>query len=873
MTLLAYKKKRTFSKTPEPRGGKAVSGSLRFVVQKHDASHLHYDFRLEIGGVLKSWAVPKGPSTDPSVKRLAMMVEDHPYNYKDFEGLIPKGQYGGGTVIIWDEGNYEAVGGDFEDSKSMEKCFLQQLRKGKIHFILHGRKLHGEFALVKSSRMGQNAWLLMKVKDKFANKSDITKKEKSVVSGKSLKQIEKTSTNIFEGHEAKSTDKVSNITFKTKDRFPTLLSPMLATLVEEPFDRRGWSYEIKWDGYRCMAFLNKQKVALRSRNNKSFNEKFYPLYDALKELSLNAIIDGEVVVIDEKGKSNFGNLQNWRSEADGELRFYVFDLVWCDGQSMLKLPWVERRQKLEDWLPVHPLIQISKSFMTSGVTFFKEAKKMGLEGIMAKKMDSLYVPGARSREWLKIKIAKRNEVVIGGYTTNAGTNKVFSSLLVGVYNKGHLTYTGKIGTGFTEQEQKLLLKQFQPFKVKKSPFAQEPDINNPSRFRPNPPIARAAWLKPVLVCEVAYTEITADGLMRHPAFQGMRIDKKAKDVRAEIAKNVRHIGNAENSLGKKKYMRKSSGNSRKTLLNPVDETQERSIEKHTLKFSHLSKIYWPVEKILKRDLLNYYYQVAPIILPYLKDRPQSLNRHPNGIKGKAFYQKDVSGKVPDWIETFPYHSVGDNRDKKFMVCTNEASLLYMVSLGCIEINPWSSRIQSPNNPDWCVIDLDPDNNRFDQVIETARVTHQILEDCGVSSCCKTSGSTGLHIYIPLGAKYTYDQSKEFARLIVTLVNQKLPKITSIERATKNREGKIYLDFLQNRPQATLAAPYSVRPKPGATVSMPLHWEEVKKGLSMKDFTIKNAMERINEQGDIFKRVLGKGIPMQKVLKVIAQQIS
>jgi bifunctional non-homologous end joining protein LigD len=301
-------------------------------------------------------------------------------------------------------------------------------------------------------------------------------------------------------------------------------------------------------------------------------------------------------------------------------------------------------------------------------------------------------------------------------------------------------------------------------------------------------------------------------------------------------------------------------------LNPSEETQERTINGHSLKFTNLSKLYWPKEKYSKRDMLNYYYQVAPYMVPYLKDRPQSLNRFPNGINGKSFYQKDVKGKVPDWIETFPYRSEEENRDKEFMVCTNEAGLLYMASLGCIEMNPWSSRVQKPDHPDWCIIDLDPDKNPFTQVVETALVTKQVLDSLKVPAYCKTSGSTGLHIYIPLAAKYTYEISKEFGRIIATLVNQELPSFTSIERPTKLRKGKIYIDFLQNRPQATLAAAYSVRPKPGATVSMPLHWEEVKKGLKISDFTIKNAVPRIKEQGDIFKPVLGKGVNLEKLMK-------
>jgi bifunctional non-homologous end joining protein LigD len=412
-----------------------------------------------------------------------------------------------------------------------------------------------------------------------------------------------------------------------------------------------------------------------------------------------------------------------------------------------------------------------------------------------------------------------------------------------------------------------MMKAFKPLIRKTNPFKTEPDVNKPSRFRPNPPRATVTWLKPELVCEVSYTAITSDGVMRHPSFEGMREDKKATDVRSEnVIATETAIEKGVSVFHKHKMITPLKKASRKTLLNLTDETQVRSINKHELKFTNLSKIFWPKEKITKRDIINYYYQVAPYMLPYMKDRPQSLNRHPNGINGESFYQKDVTGKVPDWINTFPYHSEADDRDKNFMVCTDEASLLYIASLGCIEMNPWSSRIHSPDNPDWCIIDLDPDKHNFDKVVEAALATKDVLDSAGIPSYPKTSGSTGMHVYIPLGAKYTYEESKEFARIIVKLVHAQIPSFTSIERVVKQRRGKLYLDFLQNRPQATLAAPYSVRPKPGATVSAPLLWEEVKPGLQMKDFNIHNIMERLQSVGDLFKPVLGKGINMNTALK-------
>ncbi|MCW3119400.1 MAG: ATP-dependent ligase clustered with Ku protein LigD [Chitinophagaceae bacterium] len=874
MSLVTYRKKRIFSNTPEPMGGSADQEALRFVIQKHDASHLHYDFRLELDGVLKSWAVPKGPSTDPEIKRLAMMVEDHPYDYRNFEGIIPKGQYGGGTVIVWDEGTYTPAEGKSGNKKEMERNLLRQLAGGKLIFTLSGNKLKGNYALVKSSYQGENSWLLMKMKDKYAKKTDITKKDKSVMSGKSIKQMEKEPEKIYgktrdtgkrtPGVKTKPVKKIPENPTGKKQKFPAFIEPMLATLIDKPFDEDGWLYEIKWDGYRTLAYLHAGKTELKSRNNKVFDDKFYPIHDALKKLDLDAVLDGEIIVADQEGISNFGNLQNWRSEADGDLIFYVFDILWLNGYSLLGLPLTERRNKLTGTLPDNDLIKVSETFDSTASEFFEAAEKMKLEGIVAKKADSLYSPGVRSREWLKIKTSLRHEVVIGGYTNNEGSNKLFSALLVGVNKNGKLTYSGKIGTGFSDRQQKVMIKKFKPLIRKQNPFEKEPDINKPSRFRPHPPKATVTWLKPEIVCEVSYTEVTSDGVMRHPSFEGLRIDKEAAQVKEEKAVEVKSTKHKSNSvLHKKQLLTKAGKGERKTLLNPSEVQQERKINGHILKFTNLNKLYWPKEKISKRDMLNYYFQVAPYMLPYLKDRPQSLNRHPNGINGMSFYQKDVTGKVPEWIKTFPYRTEGVK--KNFMVCTREEDILYMASLGCIEINPWSSRIDSPENPDWCIIDLDPDKNKFDQVIETANVTRQILESAGVTGYCKTSGSTGLHIYIPLGAKYTYESSKEFGRLIAALVNEQLPSFTSIERATSNRKGRIYIDFLQNRPQATLAAPYSLRPKPGATVSMPLAWDEVKKGLTMQDFTIHNAVARIREQGDLFKPVLGKGIDIKKAI--------
>lgn len=905
MGLDKYAKKRDFTKTAEPKSGKSTDkDKLIFVIQKHDASRLHYDFRLEMEGVLKSWAVPKGPSLDPKTKRLAMMVEDHPFDYSTFEGIIPKGEYGGGTVIVWDQGWYEPIE-TIKGKKAQEKHLLAQLKDGSVKVKLHGEKLKGEFALVRTNGMGENSWLLIKHDDDYAAKKDVTKLDTSVLSGKTIVEMEKSASAVWtdkgeqkiEAKQPKPSKKSTKKSSVEKDAevgdasakldsakilksapkgaMPKAIKPMLATLVDEPFDNEEWQYEVKWDGYRALASLNKGKVELLSRNNKSFNDRFYPIYKLLQNWSINAVIDGELLVLNEKGISNFGTLQNWRSEADGELVFYVFDILWYEGKNLTGLTLVERQAILNEVLPTDDdRIRISKVFDTSGIDFFDAAGRIGLEGIMAKRKSSTYLVNKRSKDWLKIKVSKRQEVIIAGFTRNEDTSKLFSSLILAVWENEQLTYVGKVGTGFSDADQKKMMAQFEPYIVNKSPFTVAPDVNKLSRFQHKQLNAKATWMKPELVCEVAFTEVTDDGVFRHPSFQGMRNDKDAKEVVREKAADTEEIvaPTKEKSDGKKgtsknidtELVRPPKETVPKTLLNPKEQTQVRKVKGKELKFNNLAKLYWPEDGVSKRDMFNYYYAMADFILPYLKDRPLSLNRFPGGIHGKSFYQKDVKGKAPDWAKTFPY-STSDGEAKEYLVGDDIATLLWTNTLGCIEVNPWFSRVQSPDHPDYCVIDLDPDKHHFDKVIEAANVVKEVLDAIDVPCYAKTSGSTGIHIYIPLGGKYDYDQSQLFAKIIVTIVNKQIPSFTSLERMIAARKGKMYLDFLQNRPGATIAGPYSLRPKPNATVSMPLDWEELKPGLKMTDFTIFNAFERVQEKGDIFKGVLGKGIDLEEAI--------
>ena len=670
-----------------------------------------------------------------------------------------------------------------------------------------------------------------------------------------------------------------------KTAMPSGIKPMKATLVDEPFDEPGWLYEIKWDGYRAISYLEKGETGIYSRNNLEFTQ-FTSISESLDSLNLNAILDGEIVALKGDGSADFGALQNWKNTQRAKLHYYLFDILWLEGYSLLSLTLSQRRQVLEAILPKeHESLKLSQAYLTSGIDFFDAAKRMKLEGIIAKRADSFYSSDSRSREWLKIKAKRRQEVVIGGYTRNEGTEKYFSALALGVYDaKGKLKYIGKVGTGFNQTTQKELMAEFDKLATKTCPFETTPDVDEPSQFRPQRLGAKPTWLKPKLICEIEFAELTSDGKVRQASFKGLRKDKDPKEVILELEADTQTLVqevkleqklSEENSETPAKATKPAKGKSLKTtkpLLEGSSQIQEKKIDGNILKFTNLDKLYWPEDKVTKRDMFNYYNAVAPFMIPYLLDRPMSLNRFPGGIHGESFYQKNVKETAPSWARTMP-HTNEKGEEKSYLLGSDRATLLWMASLGCIEMNPWFSRAASPDNPDYCVIDLDPDKNTFEQVIKAAQVTKDVLDSIGVPGFAKTSGSTGIHIYIPLGAKYTYEQSQLFANLIVRQVHRELPKFTTLERSISKRGGKMYLDFLQNRPGATIAGVYSLRPKPGATVSMPLLWEEVKPGLKMRDFTIFNAIDRLRETGDLFTGVLGKGIDMQKVLASAQENFS
>jgi bifunctional non-homologous end joining protein LigD len=846
MGLEEYNQKRNFNETAEPEGKKSRKNKkTQFVVQRHAASRLHYDFRLEVDGVLKSWAVPKGPSLNPEDKRLAMMVEDHPFAYRSFEGTIPKGNYGAGEVEIWDKGHYEPL--NKAKGKSADKLMQQEIEEGSVKVVLYGEKLHGEFALVKIKNGDQdNAWLLIKHKDEHA----VTKKYDAE---KNTDPDSKVTAYLESKKKSKSKGKGKVITISSKPsaaakerKLPETIIPMLCKVSEKPFDSDEWAFEIKWDGYRAIADLRKEQAQLYSRNGLDFSRKFPKIFNALKLQSYEMVLDGEIVAYDSNGKPSFNRIQNLEEDDQQAVVFQVFDLLWLNGHSTQGLTYLQRKELLGEALVANEVLQYHDFVLEKGKAFFKEAQSLGLEGIIAKKTDSYYASNVRSSEWLKIKIQQTEDALICGFTEAKGSRNKFGALVLGKYLDDELVFCGHVGTGFKEKDLNALHSKMLPLVRKTSPFQKIPKTNG-----------KTTWIKPELVAEIKFTELTKDLIYRHPVFLHLREDKDSKAV--YFSPEEKSTTNKTTTLMKTVTSRNSSNKKRDI---------SKKIGAQELKLTNQDKIYFPELEITKSMIIDYYQSMATYILPHLKNRPQSLNRFPNGIDGMSFYQKDAADETPNWIPTQEVYSESTDKYIDYMVCNDKATMAYLNNLGCIEFNPWTSKISNLDKPSYLVLDLDPsDNNSFEDVIDVAQAVKLILEQGKIEGYPKTSGSTGIHVFIPMNAKYTFDQVKDFGHVLMQMVQMKLPKLTTLERSLQKRDkSKIYLDYLQNRHGQTLASVYSLRPKKEATVSMPLTWDEVQSGLTPTDFTIFNALDRVKEKGDLFKPVLGKGVDILKAIK-------
>ncbi len=791
--LVLYNKKRKFDNTPEPPGKIEKSSQLRFVIQKHDASHLHYDFRLELQGVLKSWAVPKGVPETGGEKRLAVHVEDHPVSYINFKGIIPKGNYGAGTVEIFDKGKYIPV--DDKEEPISENAAAKNIDAGELKLIIKGKKITGSYVLVRLKKDEKN-WLL-------------------------IKHTEKKKTAAVPGNK-------TPFRYRTPIKVKDFITPMLAHTGDAPFDDKEWVYEIKWDGYRAIAVKHKE-VQLYSRNGNSYEERFPSVFAALHQLKHACVLDGEIVWLNENGTANFQALQNFDGSTAGNIIYQVFDLLSLDNQPTTSLTLLQRKELLKKLLGKNKLLHYSEHIQGDGIAFFDKVKAAGLEGIMAKDGNSEYHIGVRTKSWMKLKNIQTADVTVMGYTAPKGSRKNFGSLILGIKKKSGWQFCGHVGTGFNQAMLEKLFNMAAPLPVQVSPFKGKVPVND-----------IPVWVKPIITIEISFTEQTKEGIFRHPAFIKLRDDKMNSGA-----------------IAPKKIKEKTASEDTVTA------------GKISVPVSNYNKVYWPDEGYTKGEVIEFYKTMATYILPHLKDRPLSLKRNPNGIADKGFYHKDAGENTPDYVKVFPYKN--EEKTIDYIVCNNAPTLLYLANLGCIEMNPWNNRYNKTDRPDWLAIDLDPGkDNTFKQVVETAQVAKAFIDKAKLSAWCKTSGASGLHIYIPLNAQYDYDVVRQFGEFFMMQVQEQLPGSTTIERTISKRGKRIYLDFLQNRRGQTLASVYSIRPVPGATVSTPIEWKELKTTLHPSDFTIKNAFKRTEKKGDLFKPVLTEKNNLIKALKLLSE---
>jgi len=890
-SLAEYQRKRDFSKTPEPKGSPEPQGQNRFVVQKHWATRLHYDFRLEMDGVLVSWAIPKGPTLNPAEKRLAAHVEDHPVSYYDFEGTIPKGEYGGGTVMIWDWGTFE-----LEESTPAES-----LKRGEVKFRLKGVRLCGRYALVRTR--SEKDWLLIKKKDECADPNfNIETLTTSVKTGRTKEEIEQGKDAVWSSRREEGQGGLINLANAEKGPMPKSLDPMKAQLLERPFDDDRWLFEVKWDGIRLVSFIDDGKVTLQTRAGRVVDAE-YPQLEAISRLvnARQAVVDGEVVVLDEEGRPSFQLLQN-RGKDDHPMQYVVFDIVYVDGQRLFKVPLEDRKRLLRDIVRDSGVLKYSDHVLGQGTAFFKAAQQKQLEGIVAKLRDSPYQPGVRSSAWQKIKARLQQEVVIGGFTEPRASRKYFGALLVGVYEEGKLVYTGHIGGGFDEKTLAQLYKLMKPLIVKQPPFSGTPPRGN----------EKPTWVKPVLIAEVRFAEWTRDGVMRQPVFLGLRDDIDPREVRRELPqakpttpaarprartsttrrkapptvalKAVRAPARPSARTTTAPATTKRASSAAATADTPLSRAAARiakqlktdirgatsaelealdaiakegnwEIGGRTVHLTNLDKLLFPEDRYTKRDLIRYYVQVAPVMIPHYKDRPLSMNPHPDGIHGKSYWVKDKPGYAPEWIPTFRYQ---DQKSLKDWILIEEvATLAWLANHAVIDMHPWYSRVDKPEYPDWSVVDLDPaEGATFKDVVAVAKVVKTALDHLKLSALLKTTGQSGLHIYIPIERRYTLDESRGFVATLAHMIAELMPdKVTEVWEV-KRRTGKIRIDYTQNVMNKTLAGPYSVRPALRAPVSTPLAWKELDDPRLRADkWTIQTLGDRLLEVGDLFHDAL------------------
>ena len=855
--LTAYREKRDPERTPEPFGGRPPAGGRLFVVQKHAARRLHYDLRLEMDGVLKSWAVPKGPSAHAEEKRLAVHVEDHPIEYGNFEGVIPPGNYGAGSVIVWDRGWYRSA--KPEDP-------LAQLARGKLEVEIFGHKMRGRWTLARMSGKDKE-WLLLKKADGAAvppDAAELTERyPQSVLSGLTVEEMANAS-----GRLATARARLDALGAPRGEVTARRQPFTLATLAERPFSDPAWLFEIKYDGVRVLASRRGDRVELYGRSGQDTTSRYPEVVRALRALSIDRfVIDGEIVALDDAGRPSFQRLQPRmaltdpreveRAAAQRPAIGVFFDCLMLDDRDLRKLPLVDRKECLRLLVPALGAVRYGDHVAEAGEAFFELASEQRLEGIVAKKARSLY-SGSRTRDWIKIKCQRRQEFVIGGYTDPQGSRGHFGALHLGVYDgpvsAPRLVYVSKVGTGFDDTGLKAILDKLRPLARATPPF----DAGTLPTGRGH------HWVEPRLVAEVRFTDWTEEGGLRHPTFIGLRDDKKPLECRREEALEELPLTLPSPQRGEGE----EEGVSPSPPRGGEGRVRGNEQEEPRLKPTNVKKIFWPAEGYTKGDLIAYYERVAPLMLPYLRDRPLVLTRFPDGITGKSFYQKDAPDFAPGWVRTERIYSRDTERDIAYLVVDDVEMLRYVANSGAIPIHLWASRVPSLERPDWLVLDLDPKGAPFTDVVRVALALRRILERLELPSYVKTSGATGLHILLPLGARYTYEQCRTFARLLAVMGVEAEPDISTVARPLRARGGKVYIDFGQNGHGQTIVAPYSLRPLPGAPASCPLAWREVTPRLDPARFTLKTLPARFDKMADPLTPVLGDGIDMAAALERI-----
>jgi bifunctional non-homologous end joining protein LigD len=886
--LAEYRRKRDFTLTGEPSGEKASVparlGRLRFVIQKHAASHLHFDLRLELDGVMKSWAVPKGPSLDPSVKRLAMQVEDHPIDYNTFEGTIPKGEYGGGTVMLWDRGTYSSDAATSPDDE--EEAIRDGLKRGDLKITFHGQRLHGSFALIRmkfardSSSSSKPQWLLIKHRDEFAAEEDVVADNMtSVDSGRTMEEIASGKSRVWNSNRApkakpatKAKKLASNATPATRVASEPLLEPMYASVGTE-IPGEGWTFEPKYDGVRVLAFATSSEVKLMTRNGKDKAEQFPEIVASLKKLAAQTrhslVLDGEIVALHDGEPARFQELQGRMHVKESLLiasrssaspaALILFDILVDGDEVLIREPWSERRTRLLKRVSkrVDTQLRLTESVEGDGKKMLEKARREGWEGIIAKRVDSRYEPGNRSRAWLKLKIEFRQEFVVGGYTEPRNSREHIGALLLGYFDKDRFIYVGHTGGGFTRKGLEEMYLRLKPLERKTSPFEETPKTNE-----------KAHWVKPDIVVEVKFNEWTADRRLRQPIFLGVRDDKDAREVTVE-ATSVQEKPARKGRLTKPAARPSVAARAKKvdtaSLLDQLEAIEKKGGEASldfgqgkALKVSNLDKVFFPKEKYTKGDVMRYYARIADFILPTVADRPLVLKRFPNGIDGESFYQQKASETTPSGVRVETIETDGGEKQPRY-IGGDLLTLLYTIQLGAISVDPWHSRVQTLEYADYTIIDLDPGPRaNFARVVQVARWAKEAIDGFGLHAAIKTSGSSGLHIYLPLPPRTPNEAATLVAQMIATKVAGAHPKESTIERSVKARgAATVYVDYLQNIQGKTVAGPYCVRAKPGATVSTPLKWSELTDDLDPRDFHIANAAERFEKIGDIWSEAMKK----------------